>query len=485
MKLDDIKHEHKNYFVKRYVEPLEIEQHFEFVENESTSLLKFKELLVTQKSCIALLVLNFENNFSLYYPYEQEKRNQFEKLNLPKDEKPLVFEVESGGKLFAYAGQVLALIYANKKVKLFEQYNMQVNIELSFDAQAKMIVGRDRKFHILLENNTIVVLDERGTKLEEMGDEMLFQEDIPTVNKEITFKKFGIDCLGDLWLIEEETGHLYHFLKTKFYASSKDIELSFDAFDSHTNWSTFYVDWELPFGTKVEVDLRVDDGVTQSFINLPTILLYDFRGQVLHVKIRLYSNIAEENAHHFSPTIKEFKVTFNEKPYVEYLPSYYQQDKEVLSRYLSIFQEIMSELEQKIEKSSELLNPMLCDEEYLAWLSTLLGIQRDFRWEEKRWRIFLSRLPEFYKGLGTKKIMQEVITLYCDERPKIEDAFENQPWTFCVTLSAKKLERHTDREVIESLIEAFKPAHTFGRLARDDKEHFIVEKSFLAMNTKL
>lgn len=485
MKLDNIKREHKNYFIKRYVEPLQIEQHFEFVEKPSTLSLKFKELLVTQKSCVALLVLDFENNFSLYYPYEEDKRNQFEKFDLPEDEKPLVFELESPEKLFAYTRQTLALIYSNKKVKLFEQYMMGVKVELDLDIQAKMIVGKSRKFHILLEDTSIIVVDEMGVKLEEEGDKTLFTEEIPKVNKEIIFKKFGIDCLGDLWLLEEETQLLYHFLKTKFYANSKDIKLSFDAFDSNTNWSTFYVEWELPSDTKVEIDLSVDDGVIQTFTNLPTILLYDFKGQVLHVKIRFYSNVEEENAHTLSPSIKELRATFNEKSYVEYLPNYYQQDKEVLSRYLSIFQESMFGLEQKIEKNSELLNPMLCDEEYLAWLSTLLGIQRDFRWEEKRWRIFLSKLPQLYKGLGTKKVMQEVIALYCDEVPKIEDEFVDKPWDFCVSLSAKKLEVPKDTEVIESLIEAFKPAHTFGRLSKDDKEHFIVEKSFLTMNTKL
>jgi len=116
----------------------------------------------------------------------------------------------------------------------------------------------------------------------------------------------------------------------------------------------------------------------------------------------------------------------------------------------------------------------------------LLGTTRDHRWEEQAWRNFLSELPELYKTLGTKSSMERAIFIYCGEIPEIDDAISDSPWSFCVQLSNEIVKNNKDVSVIESIIEAFKPAHTIARLAIGyDKEAFTVGDSFLTLNTKI
>ncbi len=84
--------------------------------------------------------------------------------------------------------------------------------------------------------------------------------------------------------------------------------------------------------------------------------------------------------------------------------------------------------------------------------------------------------------------MKRAIELYCNEKPEIKDDYNdiNKLWTFCVTLKPDKIKDQRDIDVIESIIETFKPAHTNGRLLIGyKKEAFVVGKSFLTIDTQI
>jgi len=249
-----MKREHQNYFIKRYVEGLQIKHYFEFIEDETLfEPLKIKEMIVSEQGCVSLVLLSVENEFFLYYPFEEDT---LEVIEIPKDEAPLVFKnAKESRKLFAYTDQTLALLYDQPIVKLFKHYKTDVAIEIKLEAKVEMIVVKGGKFYLLLENKKMVILESTGKILEtKKPNKQLFAPPLPKIQKEMKISTFGIDCSDNLWILEEESHHLYHFFKTKFYKTRLQAEvLTFDSFDDYTSWSNLYLDWNVPEGTKVDV----------------------------------------------------------------------------------------------------------------------------------------------------------------------------------------------------------------------------------------
>ena len=466
----------------RYEIPIEIPSHFVWEKDLEYAGIVLQDMQVIDEGCVALFILNSENQFLLYYPDESEQT--YIEVPLPKSEKPKVYlQSKSGEKLFAYTHGNVALIYDNKEVKFFNIERKTEAVTVKLPSEAVKVVTKDQKFYLLLKNKKIFVYTLDGTVIvDEPVDKKIFDLNKPKVENDVSIGAYGRDCLENVWLINEDTQELEHYIKTLAYENEMTLEHTFNSSSVYTVWSNLYIEWDRPEGTEVGVEVHVDSEEAETFSQASNILLYDYVGTALTVKVTLKSDIN----HRRTPKINALRVKINQKRYSDYLPAYYQKDKEVLSRYLSIFQDIMGDFEHKIEKSEVMLDPQDCDEEYLEWLSTLLGTTRDHRWEEQAWRNFLSELPALYKTLGTKSSMEQAIFIYCGETPEIDDAISDSPWSFCVQLSDEIVKNNKDVSVIESIIEAFKPAHTIARLAIGyDKEAFTVGDSFLTLNTKI
>ncbi len=441
-----------------------------------------KDMQVLEEGCLSLFLLDKENQFFLYYPDEVEQT--LIKITLPKSEKPKAYsQTKSGQKLFAYARGRLALIYDNKVLKFFNTERKTESVRITLPSDAHQVITKDQKFYLLLKNKKILVYSLDGKLMTgEPVDKKMFEVKKPILEGTVTIGAYGTDCLENVWIVNEDTQKMEHYIKALVYEDTATLEHTFNSDNEYTVWSNLYIEWDCPEGTEVNVEVNVDAKETETFSLASNMLLYNYIGRVLNVKLTLKSD--KDNC--LTPKVHALKVKINQKLYSDYLPAYYQKDKEVLSRYLSIFQDIMGDFENKIKNSEEMLNPLLCDEEYLEWLSTLLGTVRDYRWKEQDWRYFLVSLPELYKGLGTKQSMETAIKLYCGGLPVINDALDGQPWTFCVHLDKQYIKNKTDVEVIESIIEAFKPAHTIGLLDIGyDKKAFMVGGSALNLNTKI
>ncbi|UFH59987.1 phage tail protein [Sulfurovum mangrovi] len=321
--------------------------------------------------------------------------------------------------------------------------------------------------------------------------------EMPPIDDSIDVVTFGIDCNENLWVLGADHT-LYHFSNPHRYIDESETSETFQSGNDLTVWTHLKIEGEIPkvhYDTSKGSELLVEitDGTkTESYRDATNIYLYGFKGKSLHCRMILRS---DEDTHTLAPILFSVKAVYDKKSYAEYLPAYYREeretlyqpvDPEILYRFLAIFQEIMETFEEKIEDTHEMLLPALCDSNYLEWLSSLLGIARDHRWPEEKWRRFLQEAPTLFRGLGTESSMQRAIELYCDEKPTIEriGTFE-----FCVKLSGDKTKNSRDVEVIESIIWAFKPAHTVGRLYRDhtlnEDQSLIVGESVLPFNTKI
>jgi len=479
---------YREFLIKRYDTPKDIPATYKYQEDKKIDIpVNIKDMIVTYENCRSLLLLDSKKEFYVYYPFEKESK--LEKIQIPAGEDPLVFTSRSRKSLFAYTSETLALIYGNS-IRFFKKGQVDVWNTANFGRIPKKIMARYGKFYILFANGTSQARDSNGEVLKnEPIDNSIFEDkEKPDLDGNVDIFSFGYNCLDDLWVLTTNK-KLRYYEKTAYYENEEDLDKiifpqSADTVtDEYTTWSDLHIDCDIPDETGIVVEVDVD-GNEKNIFYTPDILLYGYKGEKLNINIKLKSN--DDNT--LTPTINSIKVTINQKPYIDYLPAYYHRDKEILSRYLSIFQNIMDGLEEKIEKSHELLDPMLCAEEYLEWLSLLLGIARDYRWSEDSWRAFLAEAPALYAGLGTKRSMKRAIELYCNEKPEIKDDYNdiNKLWTFCVTLKPDKIKDQRDIDVIESIIETFKPAHTNGRLLIGyKKEAFIVGKSSLAIDTQI
>ena len=131
---------------------------------------------------------------------------------------------------------------------------------------------------------------------------------------------------------------------------------------------------------------------------------------------------------------------------------------------------------------------MRCDDAFLAWLSEWVGLQRDYPWPEAKWREFLCRAPELYSRNGTRKGLEEIVAIYTGEVPVIEEyEAEGKRFFFCLKVSADAVERGADIEVVRTIVEAFKPAHTQARVmvdkAVDSTPQLVVGESILPYDT--
>lgn len=60
---------------------------------------------------------------------------------------------------------------------------------------------------------------------------------------------------------------------------------------------------------------------------------------------------------------------------LEYLPEIYQKPGGFTERFLSIFMDIYSELEEKIDYSAGLYDPEICPEEFVEWLGEWISVE--------------------------------------------------------------------------------------------------------------
>ena len=156
---------YREFFIQEYEQPVEIPITYKYIHDESIDAIKFKDMIVTDASCLSLLVLDTENHFYVYYPFE--KRDKLEQVKLPATEKPSIFEsTESGEKLFAYTSETLALIYENKSVKFFKKDLNNTGKKVTYTSRIpKSIIGRHGKFYILFTDESTEIRDGDAKKL--------------------------------------------------------------------------------------------------------------------------------------------------------------------------------------------------------------------------------------------------------------------------------------------------------------------------------
>jgi phage tail-like protein len=150
-------------------------------------------------------------------------------------------------------------------------------------------------------------------------------------------------------------------------------------------------------------------------------------------------------------------LAFESRRFLEYLPGIYHTD--FMTRFLAIFEAIFMPAEWNINNFDIFLDPRTAPEDFLPWLANWFSISFDPSWSIEQRRTLLTEAHQIYAKRGTRWSLARVLEIYTGSQPEILDLQEGQdPFTFTVKIPIS--EKDLDRTLIETIIDASKPAHT-------------------------
>ena len=174
--------------------------------------------------------------------------------------------------------------------------------------------------------------------------------------------------------------------------------------------------------------------------------------------------------------------------YLQYLPALYRED-DFTGRFLNIFEDILKPIEGVVDNLSFYLDPGTTPQSFLPWLTSWAGLVLDERWPEARRRQLAKSAVELYRWRGTKRGLSEYLRIYTGVAPQILEHTANlEPNTNPDTTKARVAEEQVhcftvilevpdvstiDADIVRSIIESEKPAHTTYSLQINERRYRI------------
>lgn len=164
------------------------------------------------------------------------------------------------------------------------------------------------------------------------------------------------------------------------------------------------------------------------------------------------------------PTAPAPVATDTVSMYIESLPVIYA-DNDFLGRFLLLFQNVWEPLEQRQDHIDMYFDPRTSPANFLPWLASWLDLSFNQHWPETRRRRLLAEAIDLYRWRGTRYGLVRMIEVCTGITPEVTDN-PAQPYIFDVKITLPK-DGDIDKNLIEELIQAHKPAHAGYRLEVD------------------
>jgi phage tail-like protein len=176
--------------------------------------------------------------------------------------------------------------------------------------------------------------------------------------------------------------------------------------------------------------------------------------------------------------------------YLRYLPALYEQD-EFMGRFLMLFESFWAPIETQIDAIHNYLDPKMAPVPFLPWLASWLGLNLDNRLSEEQQRELIRWAIWLFRRRGTRWALQRHLEIYCGGQVQIVEHRASdfrlgpstrlgrgvalgkgkRPHAFTVYLrlppdaplvqgDGQSRKAREQRQTIEAIIEAEKPAHT-------------------------
>lgn len=142
---------------------------------------------------------------------------------------------------------------------------------------------------------------------------------------------------------------------------------------------------------------------------------------------------------HLVDTATAVTIRVAKRSYLRFLPQIYQQDASqgntFLKRYLWIFQHVMTSVTSKLDRGYRYFDPRETPDDFLPWLASWVAMSIDIDWPELKKRKLIRAAAEMYKYRGTKRAMTEILEIFCDKAPRIDENAWPYPG-FCIGVSS-------------------------------------------------
>ncbi|MDR0949539.1 MAG: hypothetical protein LBM69_08515 [Lachnospiraceae bacterium] len=229
-------------------------------------------------------------------------------------------------------------------------------------------------------------------------------------------------------------------------------------------------------------------------------LLYEAVGRYLWVILESWEDVKGTLTLHFP-----------KESWSSYLPELYRSGvgSAFLERFLSLFQIIQEEIEDKLDKVPEKMLPAICGSEQLPTIAAFLSEETPQLWEEERLSRYLEEVIDFYGKRGTVWGLKKKILAFCGKVPMvaeyhpyqperkgarkdlIERLYGNNPYMVTVALDVgdKTEEGGAGMNALfrklEQIVRDCVPAHMVTRIALLRGEIVLDSYSYLEINSRL
>lgn len=291
------------------------------------------------------------------------------------------------------------------------------------------------------------------------------------------------------YLVDFITGHNTR-IKVNFYTTD-DNRIIYQ--DRKMTISEFMSLEAITFDEKKKV-LCNDSYFKSDCLNAHDGLFQNTNGRYLWFNIELMGTTKR------SPLVKSIQMFYKRRSYLRYLPEVYQQDKNsvgFLSRFLSIYESYLSDMEEQIDQVHKTFEPDLNTGENLRFIGSWLGLELDNSWNDEQIKKMVKVSSQLYKRKGTKYSIETILEIYLDEKPYIMESFEikkqgikeglfdDNHFTFYVLVSKKAMDSKVKIANTMNILKMMKPAHTQAKLIILEETILLGDHCYIGMNTSL
>ncbi len=284
-------------------------------------------------------------------------------------------------------------------------------------------------------------------------------------------------------------------VKIKYYASDRK-EIAFRG--QWVELDMLLMDQTLPPEQKLN---SIQSIWSEALMNPRDALLIRARGRYLWVMVELIGS--ESN----TPTMRGLRIYFPRKSYLDSIPAIYQREersREFIERYLSLYQTILDETEERIRSLPRMFDPDSVSGTSLRWLLGWIGLQAEDHWTNAQLRRLVQAAPLLQSLRGTRLALETIIAIYTGEKPIIleydeikpikehpeltsvaDQLYITEPYGFNVLVKPEHADTETKRVTLQHLIDSYKPAFTVGKLIILQPWVYMDLHSYLGLNTVL
>jgi phage tail-like protein len=240
--------------------------------------------------------------------------------------------------------------------------------------------------------------------------------------------------------------------RARYLEAAEFVTPVFDAQELRTTWDRLMLDARIPAGASIEVYSRASDErevgfqqvlapwrrepqlrlrtegaelpwlreeaarTTQRECGIGTweLLFQEARGRYLQLRLRMVSGNGTT-----TPRLRALRAWSPRFSWPRrFLPAVYREDStnaSFIERWLSNFEGTLTGIEERIVQAQVLFDPRTAPSATLEWLLNWFDIAFDPAWDERRRRLFVRRVMDFFRWRGTTHGLRLALELAFDE----------------------------------------------------------------------